>query len=232
MSRIQYHVSLHTANYTDVEFRSEFDGIPYRVVLDRANERSFHARLVEPFEETFYVELPLFVIGMTSFRFVREGMPTEELKGAILSKMEGLHRAAKLKSDLATAQSVEGGKLERMANEAMERLAAMASELEGMKRSDLDLVRQISRERSRIRRDIQKTVRSGRVSQDEGLRMLLDSKGIDAVVASTTAGLVPRWGEMKDAMGRIEAEMSKLIEVFRKETGFDLEAVERYLNSC
>lgn len=93
MSKIQYvvHVEALDANVCH-EVVEEFDGTLYRAKIIRGNSRSFQAELLEPFEQLFSVELPLFVLGFTQLRLVRDGKPTQEMERMIRTRMAQLHK--------------------------------------------------------------------------------------------------------------------------------------------
>lgn len=76
------------------ELEEVCDGIRYRAQILRGNAKIVQLLMLEPVEVAFIFELPLFVLGMTHLRLVRNGKVTPEGKVMILGKMKALVRAA------------------------------------------------------------------------------------------------------------------------------------------
>jgi len=231
MSKYRYVVEIERlAAEVCPEIVEEFDGIRYRARVTEATARSFRGQLLEPFVQSFYMELPLFVLGFTSFRMVRDGQPTAELERELRRMMEGAHRASIQEAGLKVAMSIDSPRLERVFAEAKARLAALAAEERDL-RSRLEgpnLL--IDKAQSQIRREIQKGVKERRIDQGEGLKMLMDHRAIEAAAAA----LVPNGPKESDVarLNEIQPEMDQVAEVFCADTGFSLKEVGDYLALC
>lgn len=100
MSKIQYTVEVeHLPEGVCPEVVNEREGTRYRAMVLRGNAKIVHAMMLEPFVEAFSYELPLFVLGMTHLRLVRDGNVTPEGKQMICGKMKTLVGTARTNRD-------------------------------------------------------------------------------------------------------------------------------------
>lgn len=91
MSKVHYTVEVdYLPEGVCPELVAEFDSTRYRTKVLRGNAKIIHALMLEPFVEAFSYELPLFVLGMTPLRLVRDGNLTPEGERMILGKMKTL----------------------------------------------------------------------------------------------------------------------------------------------
>lgn len=95
MSRIHYTVDVECLPAgVCPEVSEECEGIRYQAKVLRGNAKIVHAMLLEPFVEDFSLELPLFILGMTPLRLVRDGNLTPEGERMILGKMRTIVRSS------------------------------------------------------------------------------------------------------------------------------------------
>lgn len=100
MSKIHFVVEVeHLPEGVGGEVVDECEGTRYRAMVLRGNAKILHAVMLEPFVEVFSYELPLFVLGMTHLRLVRDGHVTPEGKRMISGKMKTLVGAARTTRD-------------------------------------------------------------------------------------------------------------------------------------
>lgn len=76
------------------EVIGEHEGLRYRAMVLRGNAKIVHATMLEPSVEDFSLELPLFILGMTPLRLVRDGNLTPEGERMILGKMRTIVRSS------------------------------------------------------------------------------------------------------------------------------------------
>lgn len=100
MSKIRYVVEVeHLPEGVCPEVVEECEGTRYRAMVLRGNAKIVHAMMLEPFVEAFSYELPLFVLGMTYLRLVKDGNVTPEGEKMLCGKMKALVRAARTTRD-------------------------------------------------------------------------------------------------------------------------------------
>lgn len=100
MSQIHFVVEVeHLPEGVCSEVVEECEGTRYRAMVLGGNAKVMHAMMLEPFVEAFSCELPLFILGMTPLRLVRDGNLTREGEKMILGKMKTLVRATRASRD-------------------------------------------------------------------------------------------------------------------------------------
>jgi hypothetical protein len=88
MARINYIVAITRLGPAESrEITHEADGISYRAEILMATTRAYKVRMSEPVEAFLDCELPLFVVGMTHYRFVKEGRATAHLLQSVQGRM-------------------------------------------------------------------------------------------------------------------------------------------------
>lgn len=232
MAKLRFHADgEHLPVEACPELVAEFDGIRYRAKVTEANARMFRAQLLEPFTRTIYVAMPIFVIAMSSFRLVRVGQPTAELLRLLHSKMEAIHGASLTQSALEAALAIEGTRLHALAREERDRLVELEKEENLLLGLICDLGKTISRERSKIRREIQKGVKEGRYRSDEGLHLLQDQEAIEKALATLVGAKLEELRGLEDRLAEVRACADQAERRFCSQTGFCLEDVERHWSS-
>lgn len=218
------------ASLADVRVSLVLDGITYRAELLGADSRSYRGRLVEPFEQAFRSELPLFVLGMSSYRYVREGKATGFLWKAIQGELERIHRRARLKADLDAARALCPGHLEARAQDAQARRQRLEGELDRLRGRLRPLAQELKDRVSRMRREIQKSVKAGWISHCDSLDLLRDQALMEATVAAEAGEVDGKCRVLRSEIQDVEQEICRLEDDFKAETGFALEEVLRHLD--
>jgi hypothetical protein len=205
------------------------EGITYRAEILGGSARAYRARLLEPFQEAFGRELPLFVLGLTSFRFVSGGRPTEHLWKVVRQDLEGFHHRARLASDLEVERALAPGRLEGLVREAQAGIReqeALAAALEA-RLQPLRLAE--AADRSRLRRAIQKRVKDGLLTQAASLPLLADPVPMDEGAAEAARVLQEEARALQAAIEVCRNRSAGIEVAFQAGTRWPLAVVAQHL---
>lgn len=100
MSKFHYTVAITRLGLDESrEITCEADGIFYRAEILKASTRAYAVRMVEPMEAYLHCELPLFVVGLTSYRFIQDGKATDQFLGSVRNRMVATYRSHQIKAN-------------------------------------------------------------------------------------------------------------------------------------
>lgn len=197
------------------------EGALLRAEILEANSRHFRARILEPFEQVIEKTMPLFMLYMTNFTFVREGRRTSILLKFIQEAMESAFHEWQRREGEKERFLADRDSLEPLIVQAHQEAAEVIQDLEGVGKDLQSLGEALNSELCRLRGGLRNQLKSGAIDQKTFQARLkaLREKGPETEVA---ASLLTEAGRLQRRLRTLRELLKETVDSSSQRAGIDL----------